>query len=747
MNRDHQGTTARADMTDSDQSTTESQSLAGDTRGTDSGSNAGGTPEPALAKQGRPMLGEFCDAFERSLRPLLEPLKSTTEELTSVPDDVPARAILPALRDLADQFSVLVNKVAEQQAYVLIFGPLKSGKSTFMNAICAKYVSEVSALPAYPCLVQVSHANEPRYVVTRYNGGNETFTNQDRLRGAVESDHRRLMETIRRCEEQGTEFEPQRHAPDAIRRIDVRLPAGDLAQTSAVLVDTPGLYSRMKFGYDRMTREFRNAAACAIFVVKTDNLFLDQVFDEFNELLELFSRIFLIVNLDAAKQDLKPDGSLAPSLEHEDPQAVVQAFESLSMGAPLKRARAEGRLRIYPVDLLGAASRRIRAGHAGEGKGAIEDEPRGQADFDELLKDLMDYLNSNEYLRAFLGDSLRRADSLLGELSQLVSDPGVGQLENEVHALTDERETLSERSEATRRLAAVDWGQRLAGQSESLREALSGQAEPIKRAARNALHGALDAWFENDDSLEAVLEQDVQPSLERCRDDLIRLVREALEARAAQPQGGLALTPEARRDLETLDIDLGEAAKLTAAQLDLGALLAVPDARLRTERIPVRRGILDWLLLRTRNAVRKRLFGPPEKPDKPIPSRVKAKRLGSAARDAMRGLLDEALDGLAARAQDELPRAVVDAYTAAFTERMTQRLEEARAAARDRLDAVEARLGELRKAHERLAALRANRSQAAEALVRLEKRFGDAGRPAPRTPADAVTEEVEPAEP
>ena len=34
--------------------------------------------------------------------------------------------------------------------YVMIFGPLKSGKSTLMNAIAAAYVSEVSSLPAYP---------------------------------------------------------------------------------------------------------------------------------------------------------------------------------------------------------------------------------------------------------------------------------------------------------------------------------------------------------------------------------------------------------------------------------------------------------------------------------------------------------------------------------------------------------------------------------------------------------------------
>lgn len=112
----------------------------------------------------------------------------------------------------------------------------------------------------------------------------------------------------------------------------------------------------MKFGYDLMTREFRNSAASAIFVVKTDNLFLEQVFDEFTELIQLFSRIFLVVNIDSSKRDLGADGSIQPSLESRAPEEIVKAFESLVMRAPLRKAAEEGRLRIYPVDLLSAAS-------------------------------------------------------------------------------------------------------------------------------------------------------------------------------------------------------------------------------------------------------------------------------------------------------------------------------------------------------------------------------------------------------
>ena len=53
---------------------------------------------------------------------------------------------------------------------MLLFGPLKSGKSTLMNAIAHEYVSEVSSLPAYPCMVFVSHGATRCFDVTRYSG-------------------------------------------------------------------------------------------------------------------------------------------------------------------------------------------------------------------------------------------------------------------------------------------------------------------------------------------------------------------------------------------------------------------------------------------------------------------------------------------------------------------------------------------------------------------------------------------------
>src|SRR5690606_13626820 len=163
----------------------------------------------------------------------------------------------------------------------------------------------------------------------------------------IATGHLKIMQRARDAEARGEAFDPAVHMPDAIRKIDVNVSIDELGQSKAVLVDTPGLYTRMKFGYDRMTRDFRDSAACAIFVVKTDNLFLEQVFDEFGDLLELFSRIFLVVNVDSTKKDLLPDGTLAPSLEQRDPRAVIDVFEQLAMTTPLQQAVEEGRLKIY----------------------------------------------------------------------------------------------------------------------------------------------------------------------------------------------------------------------------------------------------------------------------------------------------------------------------------------------------------------------------------------------------------------
>src|SRR5690606_34549861 len=291
------------------------------------------------------------------------------------------------------------------------------------------------------------------------------------------------------------------HMPDAIRKVDIKLDIPDLAQSGAVLVDTPGLYTRMKFGYDRMTRDFRNAAACAIFIVKTDNLFLEQVFDEFGELLELFSRIFLVVNLDSTKKDLLPDGTLTPSLEHESPWEIIEAFENLSMTAPLKEAAEDGRLSIYPVDLLRAASRRIVDRRESGSGPEVESVPaKVDADFDMLLEDLTDFLNSNEYLKAFLHDSLRRSRTLVGEMKGAVEDDSVAELAQEVDTLRRSCDEARTKVEKINRLRQIQWRDHVQGLVPWLLERVGRLAMHVKAETQEPVGAAIEEWFQSSDS-------------------------------------------------------------------------------------------------------------------------------------------------------------------------------------------------------------------------------------------------------
>ena len=319
---------------------------------------------------------DFCQAFAGILKPFASSLDNARTSMQEKGDVTVLKRPLAGFADVQHRLDSLIHKVEEQQAYLIIFGPLKSGKSTLMNAISAAYVSEVTSLPAYPCLVHVKHGDEFSFVASRYSGEKLRFPDNAALQKLIEENHLVLAERLREVEERGEKFDPGVHYPDAIRRVDVAVPTRNMKDSLTVLVDTPGLYTRMKFGYDLMTREFRNTAACAVFVVKTDNLFLEQVFGEFNDLLDLFSRIFIVVNIDSNKRDLDPDGSLKPSLESRSPGQVIQAFESLVMSAPLRRAQNEGRLKIYPIDLLNSASNAMRQ--------PVADEPQASAVLAEI---------------------------------------------------------------------------------------------------------------------------------------------------------------------------------------------------------------------------------------------------------------------------------------------------------------------------------------------------------------------------
>ena len=566
----------------------------------------------------RTQLSQYCEHFVATLRPLLEPLTKATQTLAA-DSDTAAAPVLADLRELHSQVDSLITKVAEQRAYVLIFGPLKSGKSTLMNAISASYVSEVSSLPAYPCLVFVGHGETQEFIVSDYNGKQRTYTDTTALSQRLDVAHHELAKHIRDAEDAGELFDPQRHFLGAIRRIDVKIPAKNLVSSGTVLVDTPGLYTRMRFGYDRMTREFRNAAATAIFVVKSDTLFLEQVFTEFNQLLELFSRIFLIVNMDTTKRDVGPDGKLVPSLEQKSPDRIIEAFEDLAMPTPLRDAAESGRVQIFPIDLMNAASN------------ALQEKGVPSPGFAEFQDTLNAYLGSTDYLVAFLKDSMQRAQHLLDDCQGLADSEFTSVLQGDIHNVDSQREAYQDELQQVTDCCRLDWKPAFKDFDEEL-------AGHLERASRDTgfkvardMSAAIETWILSSHSLDWLLTTVWQPLIndyfEAVRDAAVRCYEQSTYSETA----GLVIGADLAFLLETIGLDLRALRQAAYQELTQDPEPA-PSIPLNIDEIPVRRGVFDVVTLRSEDRVRERLFGPAGAPTNRISARHKASRLGEPAK-------------------------------------------------------------------------------------------------------------------
>src|ERR1700761_3004956 len=155
-------------------------------------------------------ISRFCDDCLKIFESLPPALDSAAEHFEKSGEPALFRLPLTELNDVRARLRSLVEKLGSQQAYLLIFGPLKSGKSTLMNAISAAYVSEVTSLPGYPCLVYVRHAEEPHFSATRYNGRESVFANGRVLKDVIADSHIALADQIRVAEERSGEFDPRR---------------------------------------------------------------------------------------------------------------------------------------------------------------------------------------------------------------------------------------------------------------------------------------------------------------------------------------------------------------------------------------------------------------------------------------------------------------------------------------------------------------------------------------------------------
>ncbi|MCC5806740.1 MAG: dynamin family protein [Opitutales bacterium] len=677
-------------------------------------------------------LTEFCQSFSGTLEPFAEALEDAIQTIRRVSDEPSLNAVSSALLDNQHRLKILRDKAAQQNTYLVIFGPLKSGKSTLMNAISGAYVSEVSSLPAYPCLVYVHEGEEREFSLTRFNGERKTFRSGEELQKNIEEAHELLAHEIRKADEEGRVFNPAQDYEDAVRRIDFTLSAPALRESGTILVDTPGLYTKMKYNYGQLTRDFRDTAACAVFVVKTDNLFFEQVFNEFADLLNVFSRVFLVVNIDSSKKDLSPSGELEPALESRDPRKIVEAFETLTVSAQIRSAIESGRLRIYLIDLLRTAERRLReskeegasletetrgadeaeghdaaapeadteeetdiaagvesadhedavgpssaGGDAVTGGEVVRPETEVQLGFDAFVDDLTEYLNSSDYIVEFMSDSLRQAKSVLDETEEQAESPPVADLRARIEDLKKASDEKENQLNAVRFLGEDKWDHPLEEMLGSLRERVKEQALSVLPGLKASLRGEVDSWYESDESLGNLLvgrsRSRIAEACAGARSKGAQLIDES----AREKDAGLRLNSEILHCLRDLGLSLDDIypAFEPEAKKRLADVPNLPDTGALEEGLPVRRTVLDWIMFRSPAAVRRRLLGESSPSDQPISAGLKAKRLGDAGRDYLAESIEQyAVEAFENSVVKDL-ESVLDAYAAFFKKHLAERLD------------------------------------------------------------------------
>ena len=424
-----------------------------------------------------------------------------------------------------------------------------------------------------------------------------------------------------------------------------------------------------------------------MFVVKTDNLFLEQVFEEFARLLELFSKVFLVVNLDGQKKDLRPDGTLEASLEQRDPKRIVEAFHAFSMDRSLKEAVEDGRLAIFPIDLQRAAAARL----------APKDGPASAPatpDFDAFVQALEGYINSSEYLHAFMGDSLRQGEVLLREVELLTSMAPVVEMKARVADLRADQEVVRRTMERLKAASKHDWAGAFFALRQGLVEGVKGRAKEIRAKTGDAVGGMLDRWMASDASLEGLVGEDATKLFRSAIDEVAPVVFGSLKKAVGKGSAGATLPDPIRATLTELGVSLDDHARAVLDAMDPRKGVPAPVIAVPLDRVPVKKSFLDWILFRSAASIRRRLFGTAEKPAAKVLPEAKAKVLGTAGREAIRAELVAQLDAWLPKAVDGMTAAAFDAYVPGVLGRLRPAIAELEKEGVSELEAIEGKLAE-----------------------------------------------------
>ena len=243
-------------------------------------------------------------------------------------------------------------------------------------------------------------------------------------------------------------------------------------------------------------------------------------------------------------------------------------------------------------------------------------------------------------MQPFLDDRTMLQSRMRSALAALCAQDEVRALRTRLTDLQQRQRTQEARQQAVERLEGASWTKRFDRLSKDLAAQCEGIAADIGERTSRGLLDMMQQWFKNRDSLHKLVKKDFNDLLVDYQEDLTAAVSRELSERLMKTGTGITLPDRLSTALELTGVDLARICREAHRKTDHSALVSVPPTSIRTDHFQVRRGILDWLFLRSQTAMRRRLFGPIENPALSIPPEAKSSRLGELAKADMKRRLE-----------------------------------------------------------------------------------------------------------
>ena len=273
-------------------------------------------------------------------------------------------------------------------------------------------------------------------------------------------------------------------------------------------------------------------------------------------------------------------------------------------------------------------------------------------------------------------------------------------------------------------LDAFPWQKAFVALQESLAQTLEKQAAELGEKAGVELETRLKSWFRSNSSLQDLVKGDLLELFTNYQKELTEAFSKELSDKVVRGKAGVEVSDDVDMSLRHIGVDLGLIGREVHQRTDRGALIAVPPTPIRSEHIPVRKAVGDWILFRSTNAVRRKIFGPSDSPVRKIPKEVKSARLGEGALAAVRKRLNNYRQDFLADTQVRMQQDFLGAYCRTAMDVVIRSISEKKSELKERLEGSRGEQDVIREVLEPMDDLRRRSDKAMRAVEKLAKHYG-----------------------